>query len=65
MTLKNSIFTKCLSGVLLPWVFLLSGCTAVKIVDAAASTAVGAAVGAVKVTGKVVGAPIPDGDEDE
>ena len=45
--------------------FLLSGCAAVAVAD----LAVGAAVGAVKLTGAVVGAAvdlvIPDGDKDE
>jgi hypothetical protein len=65
MRLSHSVLTKCLSSALVSSLFLLSGCTAVKIVDAAASTAVGTAVGAVKVAGKVVGAAIPDKDEDE
>jgi hypothetical protein len=38
----------------------LSACTVVKVVDVAASTT----IGAVKTTGKVVGAVIPDGDDD-
>ena len=42
-------------------VFGLSACTVVKVVDIAASTA----VGAVKTTGKVVAAAVPDGDDDE
>jgi hypothetical protein len=57
----------------LPAVFLIcfmsfasTGCTVVSIVDAAASTAVDVAVGAVKVTGKAVGAVVdvvtPDKD---
>jgi hypothetical protein len=44
---------------------MFSGCTVVKVVDAAASTTVGVAKGAVKTTGKVAGAAIPDGDKDE
>jgi len=44
---------------------LSSGCTVVKVVDAAASTTVGAVKGTAKVTGKVVGAAIPDGDKKE
>ncbi|WP_154202626.1 hypothetical protein [Ancylomarina sp. 16SWW S1-10-2] len=44
-----------------------SACTVVSVVDAAASTAVDVAVGAVKVTGKAVGKAVhivtPDKDE--
>lgn len=42
----------------------LQACTVVKIVDVAASTTVGVASGAVKATGAVVGAAIPDGDDE-
>ena len=46
---------------------LSSGCVAVKVVDTAASVAVGAAVGTTKLAYKgskaVVGAVIPDGDK--
>jgi len=46
---------------------LSSGCVAVKVVDTAASVAVGAAVGTTKLAYKggkaVVGAAIPDGDK--
>ena len=41
----------------------LSSCTVVKVVDVAASTAIGVTKGVVKTTGKVVGAAIPDGDK--
>lgn len=43
----------------------LCSCTVVKVVDTAASAAVGVTKGAVKTTGKVVGAAIPDGDKDK
>ena len=43
----------------------LGGCTAIAIVDAAASTAIGAGKLAVKGTTKVIGAVIPDGDDDD
>lgn len=41
----------------------LGGCTLVKIVDTAAGAAVDVTVGAVKTTGKVIGAAIPDSDD--
>jgi len=41
----------------------LGGCTAVALVDAAASTAIGAGKMAVKGTTAAVGAVIPDGDD--
>ncbi|MCA1790778.1 MAG: NF038104 family lipoprotein [Thioalkalivibrio sp.] len=51
----------------LPLLFLLcllsSGCTAVKVVDAAASTAIGVTKGTVKTTGRVIGAAIPSGKD--
>ena len=56
---------------LLPLVFLvcasftLGGCTAISLVDAAASTAIGAGKLAVKGTTAAVGAVIPDGDDDK
>jgi len=43
----------------------LSSCTAVKVVDTAASAAIGTASGMVKVTGKVIDAAIPDGKDDK
>ena len=43
----------------------LGGCTAIALVDAAASTAVGAGKLAVKGTTKAIGAVVPDGDEEE
>jgi len=43
----------------------LGGCTAIALVDAAASTAVGAGKLAVKGTTKAIGAVVPDGEEDE
>ncbi len=50
-------------GVLFVLVLLSnSGCTAIAVVDAVASTAVGVAKVAVKGTTAVVGAVIPDGD---
>ncbi len=42
-----------------------SGCTVIKVVDVAASTAIGVTKVAVKTTGKVVGAAIPDGDDED
>nr|WP_296751293.1 NF038104 family lipoprotein [Thioalkalivibrio sp.] len=44
---------------------LSSGCTAVKVVDAAASTAIGVTKGTVKTTGRVVGAAIPSGKDEK
>lgn len=61
----NSMTDKCFFGVLLILSFSMSACTVVKVVDAAASTAVGVTVGTVKATGKVLGAAIPDGDNDD
>jgi len=43
----------------------LGGCTAVRLVDAAASTAVGAGKLVVKGTTAAVGAAIPDDEEDD
>ena len=43
----------------------LGGCTAIALVDAAASTAIGAGKLAVKGTTAAIGAAIPDGDEEE
>ena len=43
----------------------LSGCTLIAVTDAAVGTAVGVTKGAVKTTGVVVGAAIPDGDSNE
>ncbi len=45
------------------FVALLSSCTVVKVVDTAASATIGVAKTAVKTTGKVAGAAIPDGDD--
>ncbi len=59
----NPIAEKCFFGVLLILLLFMSACTVVKVVDAAASTAVGVTVGTVKATGKVLGAAIPDGDD--
>jgi|GEM_PF-4486431 len=42
-----------------------AGCTAIAVVDAVASTAVGVTKVAVKGTTAVVGAVIPDGDDDD
>jgi len=42
---------------------LLGGCTAIQLVDAAASTTIGAGKLAVKGTSKAIGAVIPDGDD--
>lgn len=42
-----------------------SGCTVISAVDAVASTAIGVTKVAVKGTTAVVGAVIPDGDDDE
>lgn len=56
---------------LLPIILLLTasvslgGCTAVTLVDAAASTAIGAGKMAVKGTTAAIGAVIPDDDDDE
>ncbi len=44
---------------------LLQGCVVAKVVDVAAGTAIGVTKVAVKTTGKVVGAAIPDGDKEE
>ncbi|OED43068.1 hypothetical protein AB833_04595 [Chromatiales bacterium (ex Bugula neritina AB1)] len=41
------------------------GCTAIAIVDAAASTAIGAGKLAVKGTTAAIGAVIPDGDDEK
>ncbi len=41
----------------------LQACTVIRVVDAAASTTIGVAKGTAKVTGKVAGAAIPDGDK--
>ncbi len=57
--MKNN-FLRYVALILLA-VFSLSSCTVVRVVDAAASTT----VGAIKTTGKVVGAAIPDGDKDK
>ena len=43
----------------------LGGCTAITLVDAAASTAVGVGKLAVKGTTAAIGAVIPDGEDDE
>ncbi len=51
--------------VLLPASLSLGGCTAVALVDAAASTAIGAGKLAVKGTTAAVGAVIPDGEDDK
>jgi len=53
----------CLSMLLT--LFLLQGCVVAKAVDVAAGTAIGVTKVAVKTTGKVVGAAIPDGDKEE
>ena len=44
---------------------LLPGCTVVKVADVAASSAIGVTVGTVKMTGKAIGAAIPDGDDED
>lgn len=63
-TIMNNI--KKLSLLLiLPITMTLGGCTAIALVDAAASTAVGAGKLAVKGTTAAVGAVIPDGDDDK
>lgn len=43
----------------------LSGCTVLSVVDAVASAAIGVATIGVKGTTAVVGAVIPDGDDDD
>jgi len=43
----------------------MSGCTAIALADAAASTAIGVTKVAVKGTTAIVGAAIPDGDKKE
>ncbi len=43
----------------------LGGCTAIALVDAAASTAIGAGKLAVKGTTAAIGAVIPDGDDEK
>jgi len=60
-----------MNGKTLSLVFLLTtsvslgGCTAITLVDAAASTAIGAGKLAVKGTTAAVGAVIPDGDDEK
>ncbi len=47
------------------FLILSTGCTAIAVVDAVASTAVGVTKVAVKGTTAVVGAVIPDGDDED
>jgi len=54
--IKQALITVCILAA-------LPACTVVKVVDAAASTTIGVAKGTAKVTGKVAGAAIPDGDD--
>lgn len=55
----------CRTLLLILAITLLPGCTVVKVVDATASTAIGVTMGTVKMTGKAIGAAIPEGDEDK
>lgn len=55
----------CRLFLLILTVTLLPGCTVVKVADVAASTAIGVTAGTVKLTGKAIGAAIPDGDNDD
>ena len=52
-------------GLLLICVPLMSGCTAIAVVDAAASTAIGVTKVAVKGVTATAGAIIPDGDDEK
>ena len=54
-----------LAAVLVLIAIVSSSCMVVKVVDVAASTAIGVTKVAVKTTGAVVGAVIPDGDDEE
>ena len=58
--------TKAISLVFLLFASVgLSGCTVVSLVDAAASTTIGAGKMAVKGTTAAIGAVIPDGDDEK
>jgi len=52
-------------GLLLICVPLMGGCTAIAVVDAAASTAIGVTKVAVKGVTATAGALIPDGEDDK
>lgn len=65
MKTKNLMTRLLLVPALLLCVTAFQGCTVVKVVDAAASTAVGVTKATVKTTGKVAGAVIPDGKKSE
>jgi len=60
MNKKNLALTLLVFGSL-----SLGGCTAIALVDAAASTAIGAGKLAVKGTTTAIGAVIPDGDDEK
>lgn len=60
MSTKNLTLTLLVASSL-----TLGGCTAVALVDAAASTAIGAGKLAVKGTTAAIGAVIPDGDDEK
>lgn len=57
--------TKIAIGLLLVSLNGLAGCTAIAVVDAAASTAIGAGKLAVKGVTATAGALIPDGEEEK
>ncbi len=57
--------TKIAAGLILLSMSALSGCTAIAIVDAAASTVVGVGKVAVKGVTATTGALIPDGEKDK
>lgn len=52
-------------SLLLSVLALQSGCTLVSAVDAVASTAIDVTAGTVKLTGKAIGAALPDSDNEE
>lgn len=54
-----------MKALILIFVLTIQGCTVVSIVDAAASTAVTVGTVAVKGTGALIGAAIPDGDDED
>lgn len=65
MKTKNIMPRLLLAPALFLCVTLFQGCTVIKVVDAAASTAIGVTKATVKTTGKVAGAVIPDGKKEE
>lgn len=65
LKMKQHIRSLATTSVAVCLLSLLSGCLVVKAVDTAADLAIGTTKVAVKTTGKVVGAAIPDGDDTE